>query len=286
MLRIKTKEAGSWLIGAVAGVCAMVVTLTTLDLSKLWWVVLVATIGTFVGVSLFALWVMTKYVAYKLRPIYSTVFSRDVHTADVLDELKDKRVENISEELSSWAEDNDKEIARLKDVEKFRKQYLGNVAHELKTPIFNIQGYISTLLDGGIDDEIINRKYLERAEKSVNRMLNIIRDLDTISSLENDMEMMKPESFDIVALAKEIADQCEMEAAKKNISITVKFANNLPSRFWVSADKFYIGQVLENLIINAIRYGKEGGLVKLDFRDMLDKILIEVEKYRIAWVAG
>ena len=114
MLRIKTKEAGSWLIGAVAGVCAMVVTLTTLDLSKLWWVVLVATIGTFVGVSLFALWVMTKYVAYKLRPIYSTVFSRDVHTADVLDELKDKRVENISEELSSWAEDNDKEIARLK----------------------------------------------------------------------------------------------------------------------------------------------------------------------------
>ena len=277
MLRIKTKEAGSWLIGAVAGVCAMVVTLTTLDLSKLWWVVLVATIGTFVGVSLFALWIITKYVAYKLRPIYSTVFSRDVHTADVLDELKDKRVENISQELSSWAEDNDKEIARLKDVEKFRKQYLGNVAHELKTPIFNIQGYISTLLDGGIDDEIINRKYLERAEKSVNRMLNIIRDLDTISSLENDMEMMKPESFDIVALAKEIAEQCEMEAAKKNISITVKFANNLPSRFWVSADKFYIGQVLENLIVNSIRYGKEGGLTKITCRDMLDKILIEVE---------
>ncbi len=277
MLRIKTKEAGSWLIGAVAGVCAMVITLLTLNLQELWWVVIIATVGTFVGVSLFALLIMTKYVAYKLRPVYSMVFSRDVHTAEMLDELKDKRVENISQELSSWAEDNDKEIARLKDVEKFRKQYLGNVAHELKTPVFNIQGYISTLLDGGIDDEIINRKYLERAEKSVNRMINIIRDLDTISSLENDMEMMKSESFDIVALAKEIAEQCEMEAAKKNITITVKFAQNLPSRFWVSADKFYIGQVLENLIINAIRYGKEGGMVKLDFRDMLDKILIEVE---------
>ena len=286
MLKIKTKEAGSWLIGAVAGMCAMVATLTSLDLQRLWWVVIIATIGTFVSISLFALWVIRKYVAYKLKPIYSMVFSRDIHTADMLVELKDKRVENISQELSSWAEENDKEIARLKDVEKFRKQYLGNVAHELKTPIFNIQGYISTLLDGGIDDQIINRKYLERAEKSVNRMINIIRDLDTISSLENDMTMMKSESFDIVALAKDIADQCEMEAAKKNISINVKFSQNLPSRFWVSADKFYIGQVLENLVMNAIRYGKEGGMVKLDFRDMLDKILIEVEDNGIGIAKG
>ena len=277
MLRIKTKEAGSWLIGAVAGICVLATTLATLPLKELWWVVVVATLATFVGVSLFALFIVTKYVAYKLKPIDSTVFSRDVHTAEMLDELKDKRVENISQELSAWADDNDKEIARLKDVEKFRKQYLGNVAHELKTPVFNIQGYISTLLDGGIDDELINRKYLERADKSVNRMINIIRDLDTISALENDMEMMHPETFDIVALAKEIAEQCEMEAAKKKISIVVKFSQNLPSRFWVSADKFYIGQVLENLIMNSIRYGKEGGQTKLDFRDMLDKVLIEVE---------
>ena len=282
-MRIKTKEGASLLIGGVATILVVVALVCT---HVVWWITLLGGIGTFALVSLFALWVMYKYVAYKLRPIYSTVFSRDVHTADVLDELKDKRVENISQELSSWAEDNDKEIARLKDVEKFRKQYLGNVAHELKTPIFNIQGYISTLLDGGIDDEIINRKYLERAEKSVNRMINIIRDLDTISSLENDMEMMKSETFDIVALAKEIAEQCEMEAAKKNISISVKFANNLPSRFWVSADKFYIGQVLENLIINGIRYGKEGGMVKLDFRDMLDKILIEVEDNGIGIAKG
>ena len=279
MLRIKTKEAGSWLIGAVAGVFVLATTLTALwpQLKELWWVVVVATLATFVGVSLFALFIITKYVAYKLKPIYSTVFSRDVHTAEMLDELKDKRVENISQELSAWAEDNDKEISRLKDVERFRKQYLGNVAHELKTPIFNIQGYISTLLDGGIDDELINRKYLERADKSVNRMINIIRDLDTISALENDMSMMRPETFDIVALAKDIAEQCEMEAQKRGISIVVKFSQNLPSRFWVSADKFYIGQVLENLIMNSIRYGKEGGQTKIDFRDMLDKVLIEVE---------
>ena len=87
MLRIKTKEAGSWLIGAVAGVCVLATTLATLPLERLWWVVVVATIGTFVGVSLFALFIVTKYVAYKLKPIYSTVFSRDVHTAEMLDEL-------------------------------------------------------------------------------------------------------------------------------------------------------------------------------------------------------
>ena len=108
-------------------------------------------------------------------------------------------------------------------------------------------------------------------------MINIIRDLDTISALENDMSMMHPETFDVVALAKEIAEQCEMEAQKRNISIVVKFSQNLPSRFWVSADKFYVGQVLENLIMNSIRYGKEGGQTKLDFRDMLDKVLVEVE---------
>lgn len=274
MLKIKTKESASWLIGAVAGICMLAVTIL---LYAQWWVVALAAVLTFVLVSLFALWMMIGYVAYKLKPIYSVVFSRDVHTGEIIGELKDKRVENISEELNAWADDNDKEISRLKEAEKFRKQYLGNVAHELKTPIFNIQGYISTLLDGGLEDELVNRKYLERAEKSVDRMINIIRDLDTISRLESDMAEMKFESFDVVALAKEIADLSEMEAVKRNISITVKESANLPSRFWVSADKFYIGQVLENLIINTIRYGKEGGHTKISFRDMLDKVLVEVE---------
>ncbi len=283
MIRIKTKEGASWLIGAVAGVCVLAVTLL---LGAEWYVVLAATLLTFVAISLFALWMMVAYVAYKLKPIYSVVFSRDVHTGEILGELKDKRVENISEELNAWADDNDKEISRLKDAEKFRKQYLGNVAHELKTPIFNIQGYISTLLDGGLEDELVNRKYLERAEKSIDRMINIICDLDTIARLESDMDEMKFEKFDVVALARDIAEQSEMEAVKRNISVTVKGADNLPSRFWVSADKLYIGQVLENLITNSIRYGKEGGHTRIGFRDMLDKILVEVEDDGIGIAKG
>ena len=205
------------------------------------------------------------------------VLSRAIQTREVASELKDKRVEDVSEELNSWAESNDREIARLKEAEKFRKQYLGNVAHELKTPVFNIQGYLTTLLDGGLEDEVINRSYIERAERSVERMINILNDLDTISRLDSNMSQIRPESFDMVALCKEIAEQVELEAQKRNITLVVKGADNLPSRCWVSADKFYIGQVLENLIVNSIRYGKEGGETKITCRDMLDKVLVEVE---------
>ena len=274
MIHIKTKEFASLLVGIVA---AIIVVLPMCLLHAEGWMTLCVGAAVLVGMTLLTLLIIRKYVAYKLKPIYSIVFSRDVHTHEVLDELKDKHVENISEELSAWADSNDKEIARLKQSEIFRKQYLSNVAHELKTPIFNIQGYISTLLDGGLEDELINRKYLERTEKSIDRLINIVNDLDTISKLESNMTNLKMEHFDAAALAREIADQAEIEADKKHIKLVVRGAETLPSPFWVYADKHYVGQVFVNLIINAIEYGKEGGMVKVRFRDMLDKILIEVE---------
>ena len=274
MIPIKTKEGSSLLIAACA---AAIVALMMALLSAVWWLVLCVAGATFVAMALLSLLIIRKYVAYKLKPIYSIVLSRDVHTCEILTELKDKHVENISEELTAWADTNDKEIARLKETEKFRKQYLGNVAHELKTPIFNVQGYISTLLDGGLEDDLINRKYLERTEKSIDRLINIVNDLDTIAKLESDMTRLQMEQFDIVALTREIAEQAEIEADRKGIRILVKGAENLPSPFWVLADKHYVGQVLVNLIINSIRYGKEGGTTRVKFRDMLDKILVEVE---------
>ena len=279
MIRIKTKEGASLWIALLATliVAGVFLGLNLRGVELHWLVVAGVLLGTFCIVALVALFIIRKYVAYKLKPIYSIVLSRDVHTTEILSELKDKRVENIGEELTAWADTNDKEIARLKEAEQFRKQYLGNVAHELKTPIFNIQGYISTLLDGGLEDELINRKYLERAEKSIDRLINIVNDLDTISKLESSMNKLNLEKFDIVALAKEIAEQAEIEADKKHIRISVKGVENLPSPFWVLADKHYIGQVLVNLIINSIRYGKEGGQTRIRFRDMLDKILVEVE---------
>lgn len=279
MIRIKTKEGASLWIALLATIIVAGIFggLAAQGIELQFACVVIVILCTFSLVGFTALFIIRKYVAYKLKPIYSIVLSRDVHTREVFSELKDKRVENIGEELTAWADTNDREIARLKETEKFRKQYLGNVAHELKTPIFNIQGYISTLLDGGLEDELINRKYLERAEKSIDRLINIVNDLDTISKLESDMNRLNLEQFDIVALAREISEQAEIEAGKKNIRISVKGADNLPSPFWVLADKHFIGQVLVNLIINSVRYGKEGGATRIRFRDMLDKILIEVE---------
>lgn len=279
MVSIKTKEAASGWIGllATAIVAGVLFFLQAKGVQIRWIAAAGVLLGTFTIVTFVALFIIRKYVAYKLKPIYSIVLSRDVHTREIFSELKDKKVENIGEELTAWADTNDKEIARLKEAEQFRKQYLGNVAHELKTPIFNVQGYISTLLDGGLEDELINRKYLERAEKSIDRLINIVNDLDTIAKLESSMNKLHVEKFDIVALAKEIAEQTEMEADKKQIRISVKGAENLPSPFWVAADKHYVGQVFVNLIVNSIRYGKEGGLTRIRFRDMMDRILIEVE---------
>lgn len=278
MISIKTKEAASAWIGLLAAVIAAAIFFGLNFKMEIRWVPAVTIIlCTFGVVTAAALFVIRKYVSYKLKPIYSIVLSRDVHTREIFSELREKRVENIGEELTAWADTNDKEIARLKEAEHFRKQYLGNVAHELKTPIFNIQGYISTLLDGGLEDELINRKYLERAEKSIDRLINIVNDLDTIAKLESDMNRLDMEKFDIVALAKEIAEQAEIEADRKGIRLTVKGAENLPSPFWVLADKHFVGQVFVNLIINSIHYGREGGATRIRFRDMLDRILVEVE---------
>lgn len=276
---VKTKEGASLMIALLATliVGGVLFALHMRGVELRWTAAVIVPLATFSIVMFTALFIIRKYVSYKLKPIYSIVLSRDVHTGEIFSQLKDKRVVDIGKELTAWADTNDKEIAQLKEVEQFRKQYLGNVAHELKTPIFNIQGYISTLLDGGLEDELINRKYLERAEKSIDRLINIVNDLDTISKLESSMNRLNMERFDIVALSKEIAEQAEMEADKKRIKILVKGADNLPSSFWVMADKHYIGQVIVNLIINSIRYGKEGGETRIRFRDMLDKILVEVE---------
>ena len=273
-MRVKTKENASLLMALVA---TILVVASLLACGVVWWIVACVAVGVFALMALFSLYMMKQYVAYKLKPIYSMVLSRHVHTTEIVEEMKDKHVENISEEFTAWADENDKEIARLKQNEAFRKQYLGNVAHELKTPIFNIQGYVSTLLDGGLEDDLINRKYLERTEKSIDRLINIVSDLDTISKLENDMNRLKMEEFDIVALTKEIAEQLEIKAAQRSIRISVKGADSLPSPFRVTADKHFVGQVLVNLIANSINYGKDGGTTRIRFRDMADKVLVEVE---------
>ena len=161
----------------------------------------------------------------------------------------------------------------MKDTEKFRREFLGNVSHELKTPIFNIQGYVLTLLEGALEDEQINKKYLQRTQKSVERMISIVEDLESISTLEHNEKNLKIENFDIVDLCKSVQDSLEDKANKSTISLA--FDKEYSSIF-VEADKMKINQVLTNLIDNSIKYGKENGLTKIRFYDMDDAILVEV----------
>ena len=186
----------------------------------------------------------------------------------------ENEIENLNNEILAWAKDRENEIALLKKLEQYRKEFLGNVSHELKTPVFNIQGYVLTLLDGGIDDEAINRKYLGRAEKSIDRMIDIIHDLESISELETGGLELVYERFDIVDLVRDVMNQQELSATEKGIIL------NLPKDIkpiYVNADKFRIRQVVVNLIVNSIKYGKEYGETQVRFYEQDGKISVEVE---------
>lgn len=188
--------------------------------------------------------------------------------------LSADEIAELEKSASRWIAERGEEIEQLKKHETYRKEFLGNVSHELKTPIFNIQGYISTLLDGGIDDPKINRTFLSKAEKSVERMITIVDDLQSISQLERGILELNEEDFDVVALAKDVLESLEMRAKEKNISFEI--FNDITQPLLVTADKFRIRQVLVNLVMNSVRYGKDGGLSQLKVNDIGDKVLVEV----------
>jgi two-component system phosphate regulon sensor histidine kinase PhoR len=161
----------------------------------------------------------------------------------------------------------------MKENENYRREFIGNVSHELKTPIFNIQGYIQTLIDGGLQDENVNLKYLKRANLSVDRMINIVDDLEVISQLETNEDVLDLDNFNIVDVINEAFDQLEMKANNMNISLKLSKESNSEI---VYADRNKIQQVFMNLISNSIKYGKNNGVTNVRLFDMTDKMLIEV----------
>ena len=227
-------------------------------------------------IYLWTYYIIRRFLIYKIKPIYQILLSKDIKTRNLTHELTHRNniLFDVENELSKWVDKNSREIAQLKENERFRQECIGDLSHEIKTPIFMAQGYILTLLEGAIDDPVINRKYLDRAEKSIDRLINIVNDLEQISMLESGARRLEKERFDIVALTREIADSLEIEAAKKGIS--VKLAGGQSAPLYVFADKKKIGQVLSNLIVNSIKYGKEGGATRISFIDMFEKIMVEV----------
>ncbi len=182
---------------------------------------------------------------------------------------------NLEVEVTKLVTERDKETEQTKHLDSYRKEYLGNVSHELKTPIFNIQGYISTLIDGGIYDETINIDYLKKADKSVDRMIHIIDDLETITQLEVGTMELDMERYDISHQIKEITEALEIQASKRNIVFFISKKSEKP--IYVNADKFRIRQVIVNLLTNSIKYGKVGGKTKIDIDFYNEQAIIEIK---------
>lgn len=181
----------------------------------------------------------------------------------------------LTKEIDKYARDKKIEIETLKIREEYRKEFIGNVSHELKTPLFTIQGYVDTLLDGGIEDENIRKKYLARASKGVERLTYIIKDLDMITKLEVGDLSLEKENFDMVKLVQSVFDLFEMKAAKKHITLT--FDTNYSNPIMVYADKERIQQVLTNLIVNSIKYGREQGTTEISIENLIkNKAIIRV----------
>ena len=186
----------------------------------------------------------------------------------------DSDMNSFAKDLEEFVKLKRSEIESLKKEDLYRKEFVGNVAHELKTPLFSIEGYISNLLDGAMDDKELLKKYLKRAEKSVDRLTYIIKDLDLITQLESSTLKLQITSFDIVKLTEEIIEDLEISASKKNIKII--FNKIYDNEILVDADRNRIEQVLTNLITNSINYGAEKGTTEISFESDEENIMVKV----------
>jgi len=221
-------------------------------------------------------YVINAFIYERIRVIYKTMNSQRPTKENLRKEVRENVdiIDKVNRDVVTWADRQRDEIQSLKDQEEFRREFIGNVSHELKTPIFNIQGYIHTLLDGGLEDGEINRKFLQRADKSVDRMISVVNDLETISKLESSQIVLNVTRVNLLDIAKEIIELQEMKAEKRDIEL--RFNKKYDKPVVVMADADRIKQVYINLVDNSIKYGSAGGHIELRFYDMDEHILCEV----------
>lgn len=214
-----------------------------------------------------------RFIYRRIKKIYDDVSL--LESSSFINHPITTDMETLTREVKKFATDKKLEIETLKVREEYRREFLGNVSHELKTPLFTVQGYISTLLDGAMEDKHIRKKYLKRAENGVERLIYIVEDLDMISKLEVGDLNLDIVSFDIVQLIHDIFDLLEMKAEEKKIKLAFENYHILPT--FVKGDRDRIRQVLENFIINSIKYGKENGTTEIGIINLTrEKVLIRV----------
>lgn len=239
----------------------------------IWIVVLVFPLLVFIT-SFFILQYRVEHFIYKrVKKIYDEVSlleSSSFHSKPVMTDMK-----TLTEEIERFAKNKRLEIDTLKIRESYRKEFLGNVSHELKTPLFIVQGYLLTILEGVLSDPKTATKYLKRASKGVDRLIYIVNDLDMISRLEvGDLNLQK-ESFDIIKLIENVFELLEIKAEKKGITLTMDTYSKDPIMVW--ADRERIQQVTTNLVVNSIKYGKKDGTTEISVENLIkNKIIVRV----------
>ena len=220
--------------------------------------------------------ILYNFIYKRIRLIYKSISNvkEDDETKKERFNMQTDLLKQVDHDVMVWAEKSRKEIQQWKHMDEYRKEFVGNVSHELKTPIFNIQGYTLTLLEGGLEDKRINTRYLSKIEKNINRMISIVRDLEAISKLEHGELKLRISDFNPQDLTRDIIETLEERAAEKNIGMEI--ISHYEKEHRVEADPEFIRQVLTNLILNSINYGKENGHTRIEFFDMDDNLLIEV----------
>ena len=229
------------------------------------------TVGLLAGIFCFFLVYnrIEKFIGNHVQNLYKDFFPTDYPQ---FKKSVASDVATMTQNLQKFTTDQKLEIELLKDRENYRKEFIGNISHELKTPLFTIQGYIETLLDGGVKDKKIRKKYLNRAAKGVERLTYIIRDLDLITQFEAGIQNLEISTFDLRALTQNVFDLLEMQAEK--YQITLKFDRDYTDAIWVTADEERIMQVMTNLIINSLKYGNKLGTTEIGFSMVQDKKVV------------
>ena len=214
-----------------------------------------------------------KFIYKRVKKIYDDVSLLESSTFQ--DQPVTTDMKTLTEEIEKFAKGKKLEIETLKVRENYRKEFLGNVSHELKTPLFTVQGYILTLLEGGaLKDKAIRKKYLQRAAKGVERLIYIVKDLDMITKIESGTFNLEYESFNVIELIQNVFEMLEMKAARKNISLVF---DTEYEPVIVRADKERIQQVLINLIVNSVKYGKKDGTTEVSIENLVkNKVIVRV----------
>jgi two-component system phosphate regulon sensor histidine kinase PhoR len=227
----------------------------------------------FIFIFLVSQFRLEKFIFKRIKKIYDSVSILDPSDFNKTSITSD--IDTLSREVQKFAEIKQQQIANLNQRENYRREFLGNVSHELKTPLFTVQGYLLTLEDGAIDDKNISKKYLKRANKGVDRLISIVKDLDLISKLESSDLRLNKQPFNILELVQGVLELLEMKAKKRNISL--HFNKHYVYPIMVIGDVEKIEQVVTNLLVNSIKYGKKGGTTMVCIEKIINnKILIKV----------